>query len=531
MNLGYSNALWAKFFARFLYCVRLSRFLQEVRDRFRDRRTQVLDLLNKNSNTGASGITLSGVKFGENTTADGKLYVRITGAGPYTVSLYKATGGGGSDLMAQGSGAAAATVTLAAQNSSGLTGTYHLAGSVTAETDDAHYLFPVVDWRADADATFDRTDAQGEDLKSLEAINGTMNAVETLMDQAVGEAVALLTRIMVSDPASLNDRAYGSKFLKEAFTGLIQEQALTDPVSGAVQRLRSGALESLRLAMADEATGSTQTVVRRLVAAAAGVAVTGNDGQGAIASHTPEGQCPVGTYTLTCVRGLGNGGGGVEEFEVSFASTEDDRTKVHSGRARVGQAYKGEDGFGGASGLTITRTLSKTGDGSNLHLSTLTSWVVSGERESNTSSGVLHWKVVEESTGIFALEFYKAASMQAGDLVARSTGVAASTAFSAVERRGSGLTISGTTGSAPVNGTTGTLDLNYFTTQNTTGRPDAFTVAVTLTSSGVISRVLASLPLLGQNGYRLNAVASGSELITDGLAKANTFPDFSVADN
>lgn len=527
MNLGYSNALWTVFWDRLFFAARLARVWTEMRDRARDRRTQVFDY-DPNGNTNTA--VLTGVRYRTNTAENGKIYVRITGTGPFTVSLYTAVGASGK--VAEGSGAAGATITLAEQNSSGLSGTINLEAGVAAETSDAHYLRPYLDWRADADATFDRTDAQGEDLKSLESINAAMNDLQNLAQQAIERVVALFFELLVGDPTNLNDRAYGSKFMKEAFTALLTEQTLTD-TSGEVSRLRAGALEALRLAMVDEATGSTQSVIRRLTAGAAAVAATGNDGTASIASHTPEAHCPTGTYTLTCVRGLGNGGGGQEQFQVSFASDEDDRTKVHSGLLTVGQAYKGDDGFGGADGITMVRTLSKTGDNSHLHLATVASgWTVSGERESNTNAGVLYWKIVAAGGSTYYVEFYKAASMQTGDLVARSTAaVAASTAFTATQRRGSGLQITGTTGSAPVDATTGTIDLNFHTTQNSTGRPDGYSIAVTLTSSGLLSKILAGLPILNGNGYRLNGVASGAELIGDGRAYANTWEDFSVEDN
>ena len=116
--------------------------------------------------------------------------------------------------------------------------------------------------------------------------------------------------------------------------------------------------------------------------------------------------------------------------------------------------------------------------------------------------------------------------MASGDLVARSAAAATGAAFVATQRNASGLQISGSMGSAPVNATTGTINLNFFRVQNATGRPDSFTVGVTLTSEGLISRVLARLPILGGNGYRLNGVASSSELIGDGRARANTLPRY-----
>lgn len=524
-NLAKSDATWELFWDRFLAIVGLGGWALAIRDRLTGSAVKIVEEGDADSNTGGT-ITLAGVRPRLAATEENKLYVRVTGASnPYTVSLYKATGGGGGDLVAQGSGNAGTTITLAEQNSSGVSGTYPLADPATADTSDAHILTVYTDWREHFRLLFDSTDPEGEDQESLQAIRDGLSRMATQASSMVAEAVGIMRAVMVADPANANDRAYGSKYMAEAFASLLSEVAQDDG-SGAISRARSGALEALRQAMVDEATGSTQSVVRRLVAAAAGVAGTSNDGAGAIASHTPEAHCPVGVRTLACVAGLGTGDGGSEEFEVSFASSEDDRTRVYDRRLTVGQSYKGPDGFGGANGITLTRTITKTGDNSHLHLSNPASgWSSSGESETNTAAGVLNWKIVADGSN-WIVEFYRTANMASGDLVARSSAVAAAAAFVATQKNTSGIQISGSIGSAPVNGTTGTINLNFFRVQNAAGRPDSFTVAVTLTSEGLISRVLARLPILGGYGYRLNGVASSSELIGDGRARANTLPRY-----
>ncbi len=43
----------------------------------------------------STSLTLAGVKIGEDTTEDGRVIIRITGASnPYTVTVFNATGGG-----------------------------------------------------------------------------------------------------------------------------------------------------------------------------------------------------------------------------------------------------------------------------------------------------------------------------------------------------------------------------------------------------------------------------------------------------
>ena len=67
------------------------RLMKELHDRFTRERIQAV---NENDATSATphftSVSLSGVRFGVNTAEDGTLPVRITGAGPFTVSLYKA---------------------------------------------------------------------------------------------------------------------------------------------------------------------------------------------------------------------------------------------------------------------------------------------------------------------------------------------------------------------------------------------------------------------------------------------------------
>lgn len=98
---------------------------------------QLVETADPNSNT--SAWVLTGIDIATHTDA-GKVYVRITGAGPYTVNLYKASGGGTLDKIATGAGAAGGAVVLAEANSSGVSGSVTLGNPVTPEADDLHYL-------------------------------------------------------------------------------------------------------------------------------------------------------------------------------------------------------------------------------------------------------------------------------------------------------------------------------------------------------------------------------------------------------
>lgn len=524
-DLGKSDAAWYEFWERFMLPVSIFRELDDVFRRYGDEaRTKLQKIEDPNGNFGGT-FTLAGLKIGEDTTEDGRVIVRVTGgADPRTVTVYKATGGGAGDRICAGTANAGALATLTELNSSGVTGTYLIDASVTADSDDRQQFFVRQDWRVHARTRFDGTDAEGEDAHSLDAVGAALDDIRDGLDGLRSRVVTLMAELLVA--ADGNPRAYGSKFLGEVLQTLLADTPTTD-ASGRVERIRSGLFQVLNRAMADETTGSEQTFRERDVAAAAGVADVVNTGQGTIASHTPEDQMPTGTVTIECIGGSGQDLPTINEkerFRVSWASDEDDRTKTYDAVLTVGQSYVGEDGFGGVAGITLQRTLSKTGDNSHLHLANVSGATVSGEALSNTSAGDITWEVEEITPTTWRFNFYRSSTLSADTLVAQSPAVAASTAFVASAANGSGLQIAWTSGSAPVDGTTGLLKCNFFTTRNSGGGPDKFTVAVTLDAEGETNRLIARLPVLNQNGFTLNGVPS-AELVDDDLVKANTYPD------
>lgn len=522
-DLQKSDALWLAFLTRVAVLLIDGRDAMEIRDRYSLGRTAVVDL-DPNANTKAgSRIVLNGLKWLTNTDTRFRLRQRVTGGPtPYTVKWYKATGGGGADEVATGTANANAVAAMTAVNSSGLTGSVPLAASVTGETDDKHQLIGWQDKLVFARNVFDGTDPEGEDAATLLGLGDSYAVMARAAAGLVDEAVRALEKLMVADPANENLRAYGSKFLGVSFTSLLQETAAQDG-DGGVTINRTGALVALLRACQDETTGSEQTFLRRLVAAAAGVAESTNDGLGTIASHTPESHCPTGTLRLECVAGYGSGKGGAEEFELTLASDVDDRTFTFSKRLVIKQAYHGEYGVGGPAGsLSLQRTFSKTGDSGNDVLAA-SGFTVDGENEDNTAAGDLTVKLVLSGATYF-VELYRASGMAAGDLVARSTvAVAANAAFTCYPSRESGLTLSGTLGDTPSDGATCTLHLNYHKSNNAAGVRDAYTIAITLTEEGDWARVMAKLPILGGNGWQVNGVASG-ELRSDDYVKANCLP-------
>lgn len=295
-DLAKTSSQWKDdFFRRFLAFLQVARVVYEQKKRFTKEREQALNLLDANANFDA--VTLSGLKHGVNTDDRGRVFVRVTGTGPYTVTLYKATGGGGGDAVASGSANAGADATLTASNASGLTGTVTLASSVTAETDDAHYLSTYLDWRKHALNVFASDGTTDKDTQSRNEFEDMLVLLARDCDTMLARIVASLTRFAIR--FADGDQGYGREFLSSGATALISATGRQGG-SGEVTRTVQGLLVDLRLAMEDDSNGE-QDVVKLTVAGAAGVFASNNTGAGAVASHTPKEHCPAGRHRFVCV--------------------------------------------------------------------------------------------------------------------------------------------------------------------------------------------------------------------------------------
>lgn len=513
-DLNKSTAAWAAFFSRFCRSyLALLRVAREGELRCTLSRIRVRNLIDYNANFDA--VTLSGVDQGVNTDSRGRLFARVTGTGPYTVTLYKATGGGGGDAVASGSAAAGADATLTASNASGITGTITLASSVTAETDDLHVLETYLDWRPHAKNVFPSDGTTDKDSLARNEFEDLLDQLAVSFRAQKALIVEAFRRFMIRFGDQAGTQGYGAEFLLDGSSNLITDTP-DNGGSGEVNRLVSGLLVSLRLAMEDESNGE-RDVLKLTVAGAAGVFSSGNTGAGAVASHTPSEHCPAGRHTFTCVDATV----GSELFRHDFVPTDGAASKRFSYTGlQVGQSYKGPRGFGP---ITLTRTLSKTGDGSNLNLAAVSGFTISGESEENTDGGVLYWTIVSNASN-WDISFYSSSNRASGDLVAKAENVATDGAFSASPKNGSGLTVNGTIGSGPTSTTQGTIDLQCFQTQNGDLVADTFYVDTTVAAGGGEIQTLFAEELR----YYANSDTSGSESISDDLVKANTFPEFAA---
>lgn len=514
-NLAKAQADWNRFGESELLGLIVAplRLLRETRDRFRYERIQCVLLDSRGTNVGS--LTLTGVVTGVNTDNLGRLYVRLTAdGGDWDVHIYKATGAGGGDEVASTNATAdGATATLTAQNSSGIGGSVTLVASVSAVADDTCIVQTFVDFRALAREFLDGS--YPKDSNTLALLVGAYDQVEAALEQGLvamrAAAAAWATQLGQSGP----------EFTGQSFAALISDEQVQG-TSGEVTRRRTGALPFISEAMEDEGTAGEQDVVRRVVAAGAGSFDGANTGLGAVASHTPLEHCPVGVWTFECERGADTGHGGAERFSGRLKIEDTDEEVTFSGLV-VNQPWSGPRGFGP---ITLTRTHSKTNDGSNNNFAAASGAVVTGETSNNTDNGTLHITIAANGSN-FDISFYKSSNKTTGDLVAQALNVATSAAFTATPKNGSGLTIAWTAGGSIGASTTITFSLNFFVTQNGDGVPDRFTVTTSVTGTAGLAQETIGEEL----GYALNSDASGSETWSDNHMKANTFPNFLVQDN
>ena len=496
------------------FCLFLSamRVLRETLDTFRYEREQTVIWDQRGY---ISSVTLAGIDYGVNTTEDGLLYVRITAnGGNWDLDFYKATGAGGGDKVATVTNlAAAGTSALTAANSSGISGSVTLSASVAAVAADTLVLWIKQDFRKRATVKMDGTGSK--DANTLALVVGMCDGVERALLQAKAVVRSAITRWATEVGQS------GQTFMGRSFAALISDAALTD-ASGSVSRRRTGFLPELKEAMTDDTVAGEQDVVKITISAGAGSFDSGNTGLGAVSSHTPLEHCPAAVWRFECEAGADTGDTGSERFSgrAKIAGTDEEFT--FSGLV-VGQQWTGPLGFGP---ITLTRTMSKTNDGSNLVFAAASGAVVTGMNDANSDTGTFYAKT-EANGGNWDISFYKSSNQTAGDLVAKATNIAASAAFTATAKNGSGLTISWTMGGTVSAVTNITLDTNPFVTQNADGVPDNFSVTTSISGTPGLIQLTVGEEL----GYALNSDTAGSETIEDEHMMAGTFVPFAVQDN
>lgn len=525
-DLGKSNAQWLRMLGEELGYAVLSpeRLIWELMDRFRKTRTQVAidgwQAWGAQIDTAGGGCTFSGVKYGVNTDKEGRVWVRVTGTGPYTVSVYTAASASG--LVAQGSGAADATVTLSAQNSSGMTGTWKLPSSVTADTSDNIQLLLVKDFPAILLDVFDEQDGVEDDPYTRAVIAELYAVIGNGIESTYSAMLAILQRAFLSDTSATgtNRKARLNAFNNAKNTSFWNPATTNAQEDGGVTVSKAGAIAQTELNMADETTGSTQTVLERNPSAGSVSYGSNNAGSYAFTVDTPEDRCKAITVKATCIRGVDTGDLGNEAFSIEIVNDEDESDIPNANEAIFGQPWAHDIGISG----TLARTLSKTNDGSNNIFTAASNAVVTGESNANTDSGVLYWETT--GSGPYTISFYKGSARDASDLVAQAASIASGTVFTATAKNASGIQVAWQLGGTE-SATNGQLDLNPPKVDaDNNGTPDQFEFSVTVPAgAGLIQTGVGRL-----FGGQLNS-ASSSETISDSYVKAGTFPPYAVQDN
>ena len=524
-DLQQPQSVWDDFLhEKFLYAMMAPiRYMREVVDKFGRTREQVRIGLDFATFYVASEgpLTLLGAHPGVNAQPDLTFFVRFTGnAGARVVSVY--TNSGASGLVAQGTAADGALATLAEQNSSGVSGTWFVPATSGNTSADELTIRAFPDWQAITRRVFPETGVfVDDDAHAARTLQDLYVAFSLAVNSAMDAYKSGLCRVLLTD-GDANPQSIGNFFTVTTLSTFLTERVVD--TNGAVTRPRTGWHPTLREAMIDDTTAGAQTVVRTVPSGAAGVFDGGNTGLGAVATHTPSESCPGIKVDFSCDQGADNDRLGTERFSarVTFTDPGDERLPITVAGPTIKQPWKGPFGFGP---ITLTRTMTKTGDGSDLRFTAASNAVVTNEANANTDDGVLHWEIVANASN-WDINFYKSSSLAASELVAKATNIATSAVFTAVQQNNSNLEVSWQLGGT-VTAVTGTLLLNPFRIDRGDDLPDQFSVTVTIAAGpGLIQTIMSE-----EYNTFLNSAVAGAETADDGYIKAGTFADYAVQDN
>lgn len=486
-DLGVSQATATAHFDRWLQADRKALQLQDLVNLFTTSKAYVRQD-GGYTTAGARMLTefdLSGIKLGDNgrnTDADGRLWVRITAnGGNWDVALYKAKTAQAADKVAEFTNVAAgATGTFAAANSSGITGTAKLGSSVAAIAADTYSIQVFLGW-----AEYDRQVFAGTQQE-----DGELLAVHSARNVAIGRAIAGLV-------SGLNRLNEGPEHLKQMARiwqvppdiGFLDKRVENN--DDVISTLINGAFELMRINWNDNTT--VQKVPVTTLAAGARSYANPSGGVVVATPGTVGPNLEPGLVQAVVVEDeLPN-----QRYRVTFTPSDGTGPIIGRGLLTVGKVWDDPDL---PVQLTVVNTYAKTGDGSNLHLAAASSFSFVNPTRDNTDDGLLYWKVVSSGSN-WIIEFYSDSNRT--KKVAQSPATAASGAFSATQQNRSGLTVSGTVGSAPVNGTTGTIDMQPVKKGNSTTAADQFYFSITRSAKGKIQEATREF-----HGWKLNQGSS-----------------------
>lgn len=509
-DLGLSQGAFDLRWKRYGLILAMRHYLKDVRDKFDPShpREQLVEMNNTNGFT--SNWVLTGLSLGVNTDAAGRLWVFIADETPWTdeatVSIYKNSGAGSGNLVAEGSGGNGTTVILVEQNNSGLSGTVDLGVVTISEAAALHYLVALPDFALQALRVFNGDLASDSTMRTL---------CEVLLRQAWA-AIDQVMRLVTGDRS--NDGLLRQFYVQEmgpfmeasGDTTAIQPFADVDVVNdeGVVYPVFSGFQEQLRLNMADNSTA--QTVLKNVVAAATPVFDSNNQGLGAMTTPT----CTESARGGLVLFEVTDPTIGKEKFSVSQRVTATGEIRSSTFPLQIKKTWG--DAALGLEGVTVTRTLSLPVGSDNDFKDVPTAWSIDGESAKNTDDGDIYLQVVASGSN-WIINGYKAPGRLTGDRVFTTAATAAGGTVAMQAMNSSGLSGEIKVGSSPTTTNTGTLRLNVFRKRNANGTTDKVTVVVTETSRGVIQRHVVDVIR-----HKLNSAASG-ETVPDTLVTRGTF--------
>lgn len=505
-NLALGQTAWTKLFRRLGFMYGIVKGLRD-KERFFDASRGRIQLVEENDTLAStSEWALAGVVIGTNTDEDGVIFVRITDGSPNTVDLYKATGGSGGNKVATGTGADGATVTLAASNSSGITGTVKLATIGANETSDLHRLRCFPDAAVRARALFDGSEQ--EDGALLASVLNACSRSKGQITSAIAFWEAAILSFLQSEWARLMKSADRTQTPLTAKT-------LTD--AGAITTAFSGLLEDGRANMADETSPAAQTVLKRTVTPGSASFHASNQGKGTMATPTMEEWAKDGLLRLTCFSSTI----GQELFEVSQIEDATGKSAVAENKLRIGKVFASPRL--GIRSMTLLRLWTFSGSTADFN-QTQSNWSLTGETAGFTNDGVIYLKIIADGSN-WIIKGYSASTYASDKQIFVSDAGAAAATVNITAVNGSGISGYGKIGTAPTTTNTGSIDLKTFRTQRSAdGKADELTVDVVVTRGGEFQERTAEL-----FSYALNSAAS-SETIDDSFVTAGTFPPYEVPD-
>lgn len=465
MNPGRTQTEFDRLFARLAVILAGGRLLEPVEDLFARSCVKIIEHDPKDNTT---GWTLNGVIPGTNTSADGKLYVRfVADGGDWDITVYKATGGGSGDAVASANAVAdGAVATLTAENSSGITGSVTLDGTVQGDTTDTHILECFVDFGSYARSIYDGQEAEDGDIRAA------LGAAFASAAASIRAARQTLAQLLRSAPV----RGLISRVLKVDASQNFLAKSVTVDSSGAVTLDVQGLAEAIRDGMEDNTT--VQKVAVTTLAAGSVTADTGNTGLGTLTVGAVAPNTPPCTVVIECVDETMPS----EKFQVSALATDGKTTLRPSQLLTVGEEWNDPDlGIS----MTLTRTYDKNGtDGSHVDVAAV-SFVtgVTGIDAENSDDGTLYGKTVANGSN-WNFEFYRASGLTSADLVAKATNIATGAVFTATAQNNSGLSVAWKAGSGPTNGNTWQLDVNPFKKRRVGQSGDRFSFSITRSATG-----------------------------------------------